>query len=234
MKPCIVITTHNYTKKFAIPCVDSVIKNTPGDRLILLYDNESDHPMAPQLMTKWEGVEGFRAIRIDDQKAEGGLTGTWNKGVREALEAGCDRIVLLNHDTVVNETWPEFLMAIEDPKIIYGPMSNKPGSPAVHRVQFAERGPVGDELRKASIVNGFCMGLNLTDMTGKWHSKCDKKLPCVFDPRLHFGGNETEFQRRFFRACPGAHARVVEAAWVYHWKNHAWTRKNGTRYEDEF
>jgi hypothetical protein len=231
MRAAIIITLHDYITKFGIPCVESVIEHTPEPRLIQVYDNESTHPAAQSLRGRWADVPGLEFIRVDDQKSGGGLTGTWNRGVRDAIAHGCDRVVFLNHDTVVDGTWAGFLKSVEDDNRVYGPTSNKPGSPAIHRVQYSEKGPLGNGFKSAPIVNGFCFGVTLGNLSAKWFSEGSK--PCMFDPEKPFGGNETEFQRRFFRKLRGAHAVVVESTWVFHWKNHAWSKKQGRSYADE-
>jgi GT2 family glycosyltransferase len=226
MKPGVIVTVHDYIAQFGVPCVDSLIAHTPTPREIFVFDNESSDPLWHALPRRYSGIGGVTVIRVDDQKSAGGLTGTWNRGVTTCLERGCDPIVLMNHDTKVNSSWINFLEAITDDTVIYGPMSNEPGALHVHGDQFSEDGPAGAGLRRVAIVNGFCFGF--TAGLARANSFDGQNF---FDPKLPFGGNETEFQRRYFRKCRGASASVVESAWVFHWKNHAWTRKGGPRYK---
>ncbi|MCP3848849.1 MAG: glycosyltransferase, partial [Gammaproteobacteria bacterium] len=122
----IIITVHNHVERFGIPCLNSILKYSGGAR-VFLYDNESADPkivVLKQLAIKHSEID---YIRIDDQSTFGGLTGTWNDGIRRAREAGLKKVILLNHDVVVDETWENFIKAIDSDTALYGPLSNLPG-----------------------------------------------------------------------------------------------------------
>lgn len=122
----IILTVHNHIEIFGLPCLQSLLKHSGGAR-IYVYDNESTDPKIENLRILADSRSEVEFIRIDDQKTFGGLTGTWNDGIRRAREHGFGKVILVNHDVIVDNTWGNFIQAIESDFCIYGPLTNRPG-----------------------------------------------------------------------------------------------------------
>lgn len=192
MKTGILITYHNFINKFLMPCVESVVEHTPGDFEIVLYDNESTHKDNNLIIDYIKDKENINRIRIDDQNKNGGLTGTWNQGIDYLVEKGCTSLILLNHDTIVNESWKHYCNSITNDGIVYGPLTNNPGrafKKGNRKVQESN-GVRNKENENVGYVNGFCFGF--TTNTAKNNMIGDK----YFNPRFPWAGNESDWQLR--------------------------------------
>lgn len=122
----IVVTVRNHANDFSIPCLDSLLLHTPHPHYIVVFDNESTEQDAIELPSRYSDTS-IEFVKIYNQTDNGGLTGTWNQGIDKCLDSGCEKIILLNQDTVVNESWKMFIDKIEDGLSVYGPISEKPG-----------------------------------------------------------------------------------------------------------
>lgn len=219
----IVITVHNHVKKFGFPCLESVLEYS-GNARVYLYDNESSDPKIKFLRELSDRYPQVEFIRIDDQKAFGGLTGTWNDGIRRARERGLGKVILLNHDVIVNKTWRYFIRAIRSDYCVYGPLTNRPGGRRAGKRQTSKR-PKFRGLRKTDELTGFCMGFTL--------GRPDLKLFDdwrFFNPKMPFGDNEFEFQERMKMRSAQTACYIVPRSWVFHHLNMGW--KDSPRYSD--
>lgn len=223
MKTGVVITLHNHIDRFGYPCVQSVLKHTPEERLIIVIDNESTDPAAIALGRDVDQVIDGLWIREDDQWAAGGLTGSWNRGIRIAIEQNCTQVVLLNHDTIVNESWTTFLELIgTDDNAVWGPVSNAPGHTC--RWQYAEEADPEASPRRAPQYNGFCHGYSVSCLLANMYDSDH-----FFNPNLPFGGNEVDWARR--HKSRGGTIMIAPAVFVFHHKHGAWAKlpHQGTR-----
>jgi GT2 family glycosyltransferase len=73
---------------------------------VIVVDNGSKHDEASQLEAEFRGF--IELLRLPENR---GFAGGANAGIRHALAAGADYVLLLNNDTVVE---PEFLQALVD------------------------------------------------------------------------------------------------------------------------
>lgn len=205
----IVITYHNNASRFTVPCLDSVLEHTPEPRFILAFDNESTEKESKDLPAFYKEKD-IRFIRIDDQTKNGGLTGTWNQGIDLCIKNNCDKIILLNYDTVVDESWKIFIKKIVNNNVCYGPASNKPGWNKAGQNRTKEYSLKNkDSVKIGSIINGFCMGFTKKALVANKYN-----LENYFNSQFSFGGNEFEWQDRF-RKKKGK-SLVVEGCFVYH------------------
>ena len=214
----IIITIHNHVKKFGLPCVNSVLKQS-GKAKIYIYDNETNDPDLCELLQLVEDHPEIVYIRIDDQVNFGGLTGTWNDGIRRARKDGLQKVVLLNHDVIVGDSWKYFITSIQSDYAIYGPLSNRPGGGnGGWKFQKGEK-PENNGLIKVNKIMGFCMGFTLgrpeLKLFDDWR---------FFNPDFTFGNNEFSIQETMKRNSTYTRFYVVSNCWVYHhldmsWKN---------------
>jgi hypothetical protein len=220
----IIITVHNHVARFGLPCLESVLEHS-GDARVYLYDNESSDPAIRDLNDFADAQPNVDFMRIHDQKAFGGLTGTWNDGLDRARREGLKKVILLNHDVVVGNTWSQFIDAIDSDYCIYGPLTDRPGGGEGKRgIQHAESAQNCGLLIARELL-GFCMGFTL--------GRPDLKLFDdwrFFDPKLPFGGNEFDLQNRMKKRSAKTRLYVVTDSWVLHHLNMGW--KNNPRYPD--
>jgi len=222
----IIITVHNHIERFGIPCVSSVLKHSNGAR-VFLYDNESTDPKIDALKELSNKHPEIDYIRIDDQTAFGGLTGTWNDGIRRAREECLRKVVLLNHDVVVDETWSSFIDAIECGHALYGPMSNLPGGGDGDSNPQKAITPSFNGLLEVDRLIGFCLGFTLENLELKlfdgWR---------FFNPEQPFGDNEFGIQKQMKRRSAETRFYVVTDTWVFHHLNMGWMKN--PRYVDAY
>lgn len=211
----VIVTYHNNASRFTIPCLDSVLKHTPEPRFILAFDNESTEEEAKTLPEFYKGRD-VSFIRIDDQAGNGGLTGTWNQGIDSCIKNNCDKIILLNYDTVVDESWKNFIQKIINDNACYGPVSNKPGWNKVGQKRTKEYSlRNNDSLKVGCVINGFCIGFTKKALILNKYNALN-----YFDPHFSFGGNEFEWQGRL-RKKRGK-SLVVEGCFVEHHAQFGW------------
>ncbi|MCP4122427.1 MAG: DUF563 domain-containing protein [Bacteroidetes bacterium] len=211
----IVITVHNHIEKFGIPCLESVLEHS-GNARVYLYDNESSDPKIEILRKLADSRPEVDFIRIDDQNTFGGLTGTWNDGIRRAREQGLGKVILLNHDVIVDNTWGYFIQAIESDLCIYGPLTNRPGGGRGPKPQMSNAAKFKG-LQGTERLIGFCMGFTLgrpeLKLFDSWR---------FFDPERPFGGNEYDIQKRMKKRSTKTAFCVVTNTWVFHNLNMGW------------
>jgi len=256
----IVVAYHNFVNKFILPCLESILTHVHQDKLVCVFDNESNHVDNAQVAEFCQKHPGFLYVRVDNQMANGGLTGAWNRGINLCLQQHCQTIFVINDDILIDDSWRCLVDAVVDDGVIYGPVTNNPGHAWVDpkkrwsfrhllfkrgKVQLSDAGQGENELpQRVGFVNGFCFGCTANTFVS---NRYDEKH--FFDPGFPFGGNESEFQLRLFNLQPAsdknrnkktlsdlaAHhqAIVVPRCYVYHYKNHAWKKRDGGRHADE-
>jgi hypothetical protein len=220
----IIITVHNHVARFGRPCLESVLEHS-GDARVYLYDNESSDPEIQSLKALANAQPNVDFIRIDDQQAFGGLTGTWNDGIDRARRKGLKKVILLNHDVVVGSTWGSFIRAIDSDDCVYGPLTNNPGGgPSGRKPQTAKSASFCGLVETRKLL-GFCMGFTL--------GRPDLKLFDdwrFFDPARPFGNNEFDIQERMKKRSAKTRFYVVTDSWVLHHLNMGW--KDNPRHPD--
>lgn len=135
MKTVFVVLAHysQAFRPFGLKCLKDFVVTlkaaTGKDCDLLIIDNESDG----------SGVREFSQVlpnttytRIDDQVSLG-ITGVWNLGVKQAVAAGYDLILLCNDDIKFTPSIVAFIEAIagdpENSYTAYGPLTNDPCYP---------------------------------------------------------------------------------------------------------
>ena len=217
-KDAVVVTLHQHHERFGRPCLESLRRHAHPSCELIVYDNSSSPPFQENHRDLADLV---RYVYVADQHRHGGLTGTWNAGIVLAAELGCDRVCLLNHDTLVFEDFPNLLAHCDLDDTVFGPVSNRPGHGG-GRYQKGRRHPPASRrrlgMRRVPSINGFCMAAHIEAWQG---SAYDWSRGLVFRPDIPFGGNETDFLERH-RARGGVCA-VVRSTYVEHFKNRGWT-----------
>ena len=118
-----VVTTHHNNYELISKCLELLFKNSPLGSHIILYVNETTCPKILNIKNEYStngiinleseeinesydesSVLHFEVVYIDNQKRNGGLTGTWNQGINYLLNKECKVITLLGHDSFVNDS----------------------------------------------------------------------------------------------------------------------------------
>lgn len=218
----VIITTHGNYGKVVANCIKSYLDFLPTDSYIVCYVNESTETETLALPDIFKNV---KFIFIQDQKANGGLTGTWNQGIDLCLINNCEIIVLSNNDLVIDASFENILKeadnAQENKELKYfGPVSNNPGKGLSH-MQCLSGSPIDKDSSikkyndKLVDLNGFLMVFPKNSLiVNKFNSKY------YFDPKYPFGGNEVEWFNRFL--VKGGKPYVVYKTFVKHFKFKTW------------
>lgn len=90
-----------------------------------MYDNEGTDIDTANIHRSRPGVT---YIHVANQAHAGGLTYTWNDGVRRCLALGADVVLVLNHDIAAGPTLRHLLDAASNSSRLgaYGPVSDYP------------------------------------------------------------------------------------------------------------
>lgn len=215
----VIITTFGSNVVYAKQCVLCFLRHVKYPRYVLLYVNGSDDP---RLLNIKSELPGEVEVVVSRTPAPGGLTWTWNDGIRKCLAQHCTTIVLSNDDVIFDHSISNILHASETANasnVYFGPVSNKPGNDTNHS-QLAKR-PKNKPVYKCTYknrdhnLNGFF--LVFPSMTLQ-HTMFDEDN--FFNPKYPFGGNETEWFKRF--QSRGGKGMVVPATFVYHYKLQLW------------
>ncbi|MCP3850523.1 MAG: hypothetical protein GY694_09840, partial [Gammaproteobacteria bacterium] len=135
-------------------------------------------------------------------------------------EAGLKKVILLNHDVVVDETWENFIKAIDSDTALYGPLSNLPGGGDGNRNPQKSRTASFEGLLDVDRLIGFCLGFTL----GKPELKLFDDWR-FFNPEQPFGGNEFGIQKQMKSRSATTRFYVVTDTWVFHHLNMGWKDK---------
>ncbi len=220
---------------YAELAVRSAYAHTPDCRVYL----RDDH--GPGWSEAWAArlAAEFPTFRFHRFGKNGGLTRSWNEGLRWAKKYDVEYAVAANSDVVFTPGWfAPLAWALGHGADLVGPLTNAPGHQPKQQVarhlpdytvtddpaylaKVAERlaaknAKVMTELR----VNGFCMAARTA---GWWAGAFDAAN--VFNPKHRMTKNEDELQGRWKRM--GLVSAVVPASFVFHFRGV--TRKGATR-----
>lgn len=216
----VVITTHGSNNQHMCKiCLDACLKYIRHPKNIFLFDNESSDPWTHKIPINYQN-KNVTYTRIDDQKINGGLTGTWNMGAKMALEKGCQVVLFLNNDAFVNETVNDLIILSGLKKnAMTGPLTDQPGylkNAIKNQFIKSNRLQLHFDYKKINeYVNGFCFAINKTALK---KNKYDEKH--FFNPNLPFGGNEIEWARRHEKKKGNFY--ICTSCYIEHKKKSSW------------
>jgi len=197
-----------------------------SDKYIVVVDNQSENvDVAPVKMAS-------EYIIVTNQKAGGGLTGAWNRGVAKCVENGCDVIINSNEDVLFNKSLNDFTDLIYnfDDKVngLFGPITNIGGTSTYHQQRpvatvtknlIETTNQLSSHGGQGYALNGFFTGFSKEfydkfNVDGNLFSTKEKDF---------WGGQEVEL---FERCTPqGMRSFIAECCYVQHKKNKAWLRR---------
>ena len=218
----VIITTNGDNGIFVRQCIECYLRTLPKESYIILYINESEDPVTLNLKNIFPSVE---IIYVENQQKEGGLTGTWNKGINKCFENNCDIVIVSNDDILFDNSISQICLeaAKLKPKdmIYFGPKSNKPGNES-NNIQLGlpqDKNPVSCTYKeKLWNINGFLMVFTKSVLIANKFNEND-----YFDPAYPFGGNESEWFDRFKKI--GGKGLIVPRTYIYHYKLKRWRSK---------
>jgi len=216
MNSAFVITTHGKAYEVVHECISRVMHFSPSSK-ILVFVNEGKG----RTLELHKDFPTAVVIYIKDQV--GGLTYTWNRGISMALKMKCFVIVLLNNDAYVNATIGDLLLAAANTAYpaIYGPTTTPAGAPYdPHQWTYFKNThkplPFHVNFKQQwHGLNGFCLAFHAKMILSNMYD--DKHF---FDPAIPFGGNETDWAKRWF--IKGGQVGIVESCFVHHDKQASW------------
>lgn len=200
--------------------VRSIRSSVVSDYNIFIIDNSST--------LKFEYIDDVSEdtlyYRISDQKI-GGLSYAWNVGVNYAFDYGCDVIVNLNDDLVVDETVNRFIDIIRNADYkedsLFGPVTNSGG--AGEEQVRTHAGKILMEVTNipwhghtGTALNGFALGFH-SEFVRKYRNRF-----WLFSTREYemWGGQE---EYMFYYNTPkGMRSFIVEECFIAHDKLRSW------------
>lgn len=225
-------------KKFAYArrAALSFFKHTPAELnpLCLVVDDFSP----PEFWNKqdWDvWMRDLPADRVITQRFpdNGGLTRSWNWGLRTARDLGADYTICGNSDILFSPHWYEGLLYhLNHGYHMVGPVSNAPGPTNRGRQKVHNFYPgyeVSDEAINIAIVAEYLHeqvavsrvqkininGFFLMAKTDVWWSGAYNPR-CVFDPKHKMTFNEDELQRRWSKLQ--RRVGFVPSSFIFHYR----------------
>jgi hypothetical protein len=183
---------------------------------LVVLDNESTCSYEKYL----DGID-HHFIRIDDQLANGAITGAWNQVCKFAIDQGAEIITGFNDDVKLDQTFPKFIEAIVDHNTVYGPVTNgiksgpwqsqkssstKPGWTSTVRtlngfwIGFTRNFYLDKAIDSELFIRGQYSSMNLNDWSGQ---------EAMFD----------HWKSKFSTQC-----KIIGDCWINHTKLRSWTK----------
>jgi len=227
----VIIPTYGHFD-YAREVVRSLLRSTDNSGISVQYVviDDASREWSEVDWRQWPN-DNFLKLRFCEH---GGLTRSWNAGLRMAVDVSAKYAVCTNSDILFSEGWFTALIAtLESGVALVGPVTNAPGDATWQNVSAfcdpSSSGVVPDDsdehvdaiariLRELQIaplkrpINGFFMMAK----TGTWwRGAFDSES--VFDPTIPLGGNELELQRRW--SVLGLQTAVVPQSYIFHYRS---------------
>ena len=216
-----IVTTHFNNYETIKKCLDLIFSIIPKESFVILYVNETKCDKVLNIKNDYLSFKDkFDVIYIDNQEKNGGLTGTWNKGINYLLNKkhlNCKVITILGHDTYINKDIKYLLDAALDAennkKLKYfGPLYKNYKGKTDELWQ--------DELYYKNYKNKFIIGSLFTFPV---YSLIKNKLNnyCFFnEDRFPFGYNDIDWYNRFIKI--GGTAVIITNCIIDHKYERTW------------
>ena len=214
-----IITTHGDNYDLVSKALKSILEYSCNDKYIVLFDNEGIKEKHEELK---KNIEANEFIFIENQKDKGGLTYTWNEGIRICLNNKCDAVILLNNDIVANETLSHLEQAVmnRNEPGIYSCTSNKaPWGNHLKQQEYIKSDVlIVDKHKNRKGPGGFCLAIPKEVLIKNKFDNYD-----FFDPKYFFGGNERYYNNRWHDEHNGS-VYIVRSCIIYHERLNSWTK----------
>lgn len=198
---------------------------TPGAYVVVVDDASDDWP-GDRIISGM--VPNGVPYIIQRYERQGGLSRSWNAGIRLARQAGCTFAVCGNSDLVFSrDWWPPIERALDNYHFA-GPVTNAPGHSPDQHVEKYHPGyvvdddptdidhigatlPANDPIGR-SLLNGFCFAGRV-----ECFEKCGISRANAFDPDIPLAGNEDDFFERV--KSHGLRPCIVPTSFVFHYRS---------------
>lgn len=230
VKTGVVITTHGYNGVYIRQCLECFIRELPDNFFIVVYINESNDSITLALQNS-HATSNIQFIYVEDQKKNGGLTGTWNRGIALCVENDCDVIIISNDDILFDHSINNIIWQCykkQNEKCYFAPLTNKPG-PNKCKLNMNQYALHPRNIESfISKYNNSMVNLNGFFMVFSKNVLITNNFDSIhyFDPSYQFAGNEVEWFNRFKEK--GGVPIIVPKTFVYHYKLASWRKKNNT------
>ena len=191
--------------------IDAIFHSVDYPFKVYAFDNASTTPVVLE-----EPNEALQITRVEDQYT-GGCTYAWNEGIKQALDEGCEVVIITSDDQIYNETINNFIDEIVSNKkngnAIFGPLSNNPNN-----IYQKANGP-SDFVKEISgdphdELNGFCLAMTRETIEKNFYD--DERNFFSTDPKCKWGGQDVEVQSRVDTSF------IVGTCYVHHMKVGGW------------
>ncbi len=231
MNLLVVIPTYGQLD-YGVEAARTALTHTPGCTVLVVDD------CSPE----WNSFDKKRfptGTRFHRFGKNGGLTRSWNLGLRVARDEKFEFACCTNSDVLFTPSWADPLVwATGHGAHLVGPLTNAPGHQAKQQVKrhlpdFVVRDDpayLAEQAQKLSVrnrftftemrLNGFC----LFARTDVWWAGAFSPTD-VFNPKFKLTKNEDELQGRWLKA--GRVCAMVPTSFVFHYRGV--TRKGATR-----
>jgi len=209
-----ICTTHQSDKHrangFALfnQYVESLYTNCKHPFNLYSFDNASEDECEVDDMP-----DNFKMTRIENQY-KGGLTYTWNLGVKQAVEDRCDVIIVTSDDQIIDETINSFIDEIRKHELnsnaVFGPLSNN-----ANNVNQTASVPNNKIFEVTDIpLNGFCLAMTLETIVNNYYDSNNNIFSTADEDK--WGHQDQELQSRI------KHSIVIGTCYLHHIKQGGW------------
>jgi len=197
--------------------INSLYEHCTKDFILYLFDNGSDEKY---LIPNYTNIR-YTYIKNQDER---GLY-VLNDGISNAIDDGCDIIILVNDDVVFNKTINDFVDIIKDHEYkdvgLYGPLTNGILFRTYQKSSRPRKGTIEitNEPKPYGILNGF-----LLCFTKEFYEKF--KFPdgtiCKARGEDKWRGGERILINRI--KPEGGRVFIIKDCWVFHHKFRGWKK----------
>lgn len=215
---------------YVIRTIDTAARHTP-EALVLVMDDASTE-WSDDLPRRLASLVAPGQLLFHRFHTHGGLTRSWNAGLRHCRDRGLTYAVPANSDLAFSPGWWTPLRCLLDARTasFVGPLSNAPGhqleqdvrrllpsyatddtDTAIAACAAHLAAAFGGEHERAKKLNGFLVAGRTADY---WSLALSPDA--VYDPRIPFDGNEDDFHRRAVRQRH--RLAIAHSSFVFHYK----------------
>ena len=182
-------------------------ESVPRDTFNSIFDLDSDR------------YKNLKYTYIEDQNIKG-ITGAWSLGIKQAIDAGCDIIILTTDDVIIDSTINNLIKHIEldienNNNAIYGPVGRGVNVP----LQTANE-PTGKILEIEGKVCPYHLGGHMYAFTKEFYHKWAKSNGDLFVINHRHNGGDGKWGGSEGNAMcwaeEGAKCFIVGTCWIDH------------------
>ncbi|QDU59992.1 Glycosyl transferase family 2 [Planctomycetes bacterium Pan216] len=217
------------TWPYALRAISSALEFTPGATAIVVDDASEEWPEdMPDVL---RSLAAERPIVVQRYREGGGLSRSWNAGLRLCRSLGLEYAVPANADVVFTPGWWKPVAEALEQKAFVGPMTNAPGHCKAQQIAKSLEGYTMDDredvlaeqaeglrrkfkesIRNTDRLNGFLWA-------GKTSTFWEMALGGgnVYNPKIPLAGNEDDLRKRAIKA--GKTLGIALGSFIFHYRS---------------